>query len=108
MEILKGAVMSKIPKPLVKQIENFNEIMEALNGLIDGSKIKLENYDDDFLEILTDIRKKGLELRDQIEVFKNKLEESVASEYDTTSNSRFASAKNVIDSFLTSKADYRF
>jgi predicted nucleic acid-binding Zn-ribbon protein len=100
--------MSKVPKPLVKQIENFNEIMEALNGLIDGSKIKLENYDDDFLEILTDIRKKGLELRDQIEVFKNKLEESVSDEYDTSSNSRFASTERVIDSFLTSNAECKF
>jgi predicted nucleic acid-binding Zn-ribbon protein len=106
--------MSKIPKPLVKQIENFNEIIEALNGLVDD-KIKLEHYDDTFVEILTDIRKKGLELKDEIEVFKNKLEASVIEEYDVTSSSRFAavkgsskeSTKRVIDSFLTSNGQYR-
>lgn len=94
--------MAKIPKPLVKQIEDFDEIIKSLDGLIDNNKIKLEHYDDKFMETLGDIRKKGLELRDMIEVFKNKLEESVVAEYDTTSNSRFASTKNVIDSFLTS------
>lgn len=92
---------NKVPKPLIKQIENFDSIIEALNGLIDGSKIKLENYDEDFLEDLSDIRKKGLELRDQIEVFKSKLESSVVDEYATTTNSRFASTKGVIDNFLT-------
>lgn len=98
--------MSKIPKPLVKQIENFNEIIEVLNGLIDSNKIKLEHYDDKFMETLAEIRKKGLELRDEIEVFKNKLEESVVEEYDVTSNSRFASTERVIDSFLTSNKGY--
>jgi predicted nucleic acid-binding Zn-ribbon protein len=100
--------MAKIPKPLVKQIENFNEIIKSLEGLIDSNKIKLEHYDDKFVETLGDIRKKGLELRDMIEVFKNKLEESVVEEYDTSSNSRFASAKNVIDTFLTSNKGFDY
>jgi predicted nucleic acid-binding Zn-ribbon protein len=98
--------MAKVPRPLIKQIEGFNEIIEALNGLIDGSKIKLEHYDDTFFETLSDIRKKGLELRDEIEVFKNKLEESAVDEYATSTNSRFASTKKVIDSFLTSSSGY--
>ena len=101
--------MAKIPRPLIKQLENFNEIIEALNGLIDGSKIKLENYDDKFLETLTDIRKKGLELRDDIEVFKNKLGASASEEYDAANqdvNTRFASAHNVINSFLTKTVKY--
>jgi predicted nucleic acid-binding Zn-ribbon protein len=97
--------MAKIPKPLVKQIENFEEIIEALNGLIDGSRIKLENYDEDFLESLSDIRKKGLELRDEIEVFKSKLEDSVVENYNTDTSSRFAS-QNVIDKFLTKTTEY--
>lgn len=100
---------NKIPRPLIKQLENFNEIIEALNGLIDG-KIKLEHYDDKFLETLTDIRKKGLELRDEIESFKNKLGESVADEYEVPEqdgSSRFASAKHVISSFLTKTVEYR-
>ena len=93
--------MAKVPRPLIKQIENFDEILEALNGLIDGSRIKLENYDDDLLDDLTDIRKKGLELRDQIEIFKGKLENSVAEEYaSSNTNSRFASSE-VIEDFLT-------
>lgn len=106
--------MSKVPRPLIKQIENFDEIVKVLDGLIDSSKIKLEHYDDTFVETLSGIRKKGLELRDAIEVFKNKLEASVITEYDVTSNSRFAaakvsskeSAKRVIDTFLTSNKGY--
>ena len=99
----------KIPRPLIKQIENFDEIIKALNGLIDGTKIKLENYDEDFLDTLTDIRKKGLELRDAIEVFKNKLGSSLADEYgeeNENANTRFASARNVIDAFLTKTVKY--
>jgi len=99
--------MSKVPRPLVKQVESFNDIIDALNSLIDGSKIKLEHYDDTFLEGLTDIRKKGLELRDEIEVFKNKLEASVAEEYNTSNSSRFASAERVIGSFLTKSPEYQ-
>jgi predicted nucleic acid-binding Zn-ribbon protein len=101
--------MAKIPRPLLKQIENFDDIIKALNGLIDGSKIKLENYDDKFLETLTDIRKKGLELRDDIEVFKNKLGVAVTEEYEAENqdvNTRFASTRNVINSFLTKTVKY--
>lgn len=100
--------MAKVPRPLVKQIEGFNEIIEALNSLIDGSKIKLEHYDDTFFETLSDIRKKGLELRDEIEVFKNKLEASAVDEYSTSTSSRFAATKNVIDNFLTSSSKLNF
>jgi predicted nuclease with TOPRIM domain len=104
--------MGKIPRPLIKQIENFDEIIKALNGLIDG-KIKLEHYDDKFLETLADIRKKGLELRDELEVFKNKLGVAVQEEYEAEPedlSSRFGSttsAKSVISSFLTKTVEYR-
>ena len=104
--------MAKIPRALTKQIENLEEIIKSLNGLIDGSKVKLENYDEDFLKTLSDIRKKGLELRDDIQVFKNSLEKSLADEYD--SSSRFASdqsdsvkiTERVISSFISKNANY--
>lgn len=107
--------MAKIPRVLIKQIENFEEVIKALNGLIDGTKIKLEYYDEDFLQQLSGIRKKGLDLRDEIQVFKNSLETSLSKEYE--GNSRFASdseeasksemTRKVIASFLTKKEEYR-
>ncbi len=97
--------MAKVPKALIKQVENFEEVINALNGLIDGTKIKLEHYDKGFLETLSGIRKKGLDLRDDIELFKNSLEVSLSE--DLQINSRFASSKQrVIDDFLTKKANY--
>lgn len=104
--------MKKPPRVLVKQIENFENIIEALNGLIDGSKIKLQNYDKDFLEKLSDIRKNGLELRDKIQLFKNDLESSLSREYGENTGSRFASEKingdpkKVVESFMTRSPIY--
>lgn len=118
--------MAKVPRALVKQIENFEDIIKALNGLIDGSKIKLEYYDEGFLKELSDIRKSGLELRDNMEVFKNRLESSASEEYENDSNSRFEreasdktvlpmgertwrnvqAAQKVIDKYLTSNPRY--
>lgn len=107
--------MPKPPRQLIKQVENFEAIIDTLNGLIDGSKIKLEYYDQDFLERLSTIRKDGLELRDKIQLFKNDLEHSLSDEYTNNGNSRFASeatekdlefARKVVNSFIMKDPSY--
>jgi hypothetical protein len=108
--------MAKPPRQLIKQVENFEEIIDALNGLIDGSKIKLQYYDQDFFERLTTIRKNGLELRDEIQIFKNDLEQSLTREYSPEASSRFAAegmkpisskaARKVVDSYMTRTTKY--
>lgn len=118
--------MSKVPRQLRKQVENLEEVIKSLNGLIDGSKIKLEYYDEGFLKELSEIRKSGLELRDNIEVFKNRLEDSASDQYESDSNSRFEreasekriyppgvktwrnvkAAQKIIDKYLVSKPQY--
>lgn len=111
--------MAKVPEVLKEQIEGFEEIIQVLNGLIDGSKIKLDYYDQKFLEKLSTIRKDGLELRDKIQIFKNDLEHAVTQEYGGGANSRFAgkgpgvktwrnvaAAKKVVDSFVARTVTY--
>ncbi len=111
--------MAQVPEVLTEQIEAFEEIIAVLNGLVDGTKIKLEHYDQKFLEKLSAIRKDGLELRDKIQIFKNSLEESVSQEYSNTGSSRFAAggpgtktwrnveaAKKVVDAFMTRSSLY--
>lgn len=108
--------MAKPPRQLIKQVESFEEIIDALNGLIDGSKIKLQFYDQDFFERLTTIRKNGLELRDEIQIFKNDLEQAMTREYSPEASSRFAAegmsaidshaARKVVDSYMTRTARY--
>jgi len=93
---------NKVPRELIKQIEMMGEIITHLDKLIDPGKIKLELYGKDFREPLSDLRKKGLELRDELEVFKNNMEYAATEQFTTTSGSnRFASAKRVLDNFLS-------
>lgn len=109
--------MAKPPRQLIKQVENFEQIIDTLNGLIDGSKIKLQYYDQDFFERLTKIRKDGLELRDDIQIFKNDLEHSLTKEFGSgDGSSRFAAeglkpievqaARKVVDSYMARTAKY--
>lgn len=102
--------MPKPPKELIKQIEIFSVVIESVNTLIDNKKIKVENYGKDFLEPLTKIRSKAMELRNDLELFKNNMERAVTEQY--YSSDRFAgdvskeSAKNVITKFLSSNTDF--
>lgn len=92
---------NKVPRELIKQIEMMNEIIDSLNNLFSTGKIKLELYGQDFLDDLTDLRKKGLELRDELEVFKNKMMYAASEQFGgEDTNSRFASAKKVVENFI--------
>jgi len=94
--------MAKVPRPMVKQIENIEEIIKSLCDLVNDSKIKLEYYGKDFLEELSEIRQSGLELRDRLEIFKNKMEYAANEQFN--SSSRFASTdsvKRVVDGYLS-------
>lgn len=107
----------KVPRQLTKQIEYLESVVATLNGLIDGKKVNVENYDKDFLKKLSAIRKDGLDLRDKIQIFKGELEEAINEEYSVIDkNPRFASedyarvdkeaAKKVVDSFITNIPKY--
>lgn len=94
--------MAKVPRPMVKQIENIEEIIKSLCDLVNDNKIKLEYYGKDFLEELSEIRQSGLELRDRLEIFKNKMEYAANEQFN--SSSRFASTdsvKRVVDGYLS-------
>lgn len=104
----------KVPRQLTKQIEYLEGVIGTLNGLIDGKKVNVENYDKEFLKKLTAIRKDGLDLRDKIQIFKGELEEAINEEYSTEDkNPRFASseqvslkAKRVLDNYMTQIQEY--
>lgn len=102
--------MPKPPRELLKQIEIISSVIENLNDLVDNKKIKIENYGKDFLEPLTKIRTKAMELRNDLELFKHYQEVAVTDQY--YSNNRFAndvsekSTKSVIDKFLSRKNDF--
>jgi hypothetical protein len=91
--------MPKPPKELTKQILTIQDIIEGLNDVISGNKVKIEYYGKDFVEPLGEIRKQALELRSKLEVFKSNLEYALTAQYSTSE--RFASSKKVIDKFLT-------
>jgi hypothetical protein len=102
--------MPKPPKELIKQIEIISEVIESVNTIIDNKKIKVENYGRDFLEPLTKIRSKAMELRNDLELFKSNMERALTEQY--YSSDRFAgdvskeAAKNVITKFLGSNTDF--
>jgi len=91
--------MAKVPKELEKQIETMDKIISALNDLVDDNKISMEYYGKDFQEPIVELRKMGLELRDKLQVFKGNMEYAIGEQYNTSS--RFASARSVIDRFLS-------
>lgn len=92
--------MNKPPRELTKQIATVAEIIEGLNDIIGNNKIKIEHYGKDFIEPLNEIRKQALELRGNLEVFKNNLEYALTAQF--SNNERFAStSKKVIDKFLS-------
>lgn len=102
--------MPKPPRELVKQIEIIDGVINSVNDLIDNRKIKVENYGKDFLEPLTKIRAKGLELRNELEIFKHYMERALTEQF--YNSDRFAgdvsaeSAKNVVHQFLSRKEDF--
>ena len=93
--------MPKPPRELTKQVMTIQEIIDGLNDVISGNKIKIEYYGKDFVEPLGEIRKQALELRSKMEVFKSNLEYALTAQFSTSE--RFASSKKVIDQFLSRK-----
>jgi len=102
--------MQKPPKELVAQVEIIDSAIVSVNELIDNRKIKIENYGKDFIEPLTRIRAKAMELRNDLEIFKHDMERALTEQY--YSSDRFAgeaskiSTKSVVDKFLSSKNDF--
>lgn len=102
--------MPQPPKELIDQIEIIASAINSVNDLIDNDKIKIDNYGKDFLEPLTKIRTKSMDLRNDLEIFKTNMEKAVTDQYYT--NNRFASkvngdiAKSVVDKFLSSNSEY--
>lgn len=98
---------TKPPRELIKQIETIKDVLTSLNSLLDAGKIKAEYYGKDFLEPLSKIQTDTLELRNELTLFKNKLEEALTLQYYDQSSDRFASeipvekAKGVISGFLS-------
>lgn len=93
--------MKNPPKELIKQIEIITEVINNLDLLINPRKIKVEYYSKDFVEPLTEIRTEAFELRNNLDVFKTKLERSLTDQYYVSD--RFAStkmAKKVLKEFL--------
>lgn len=96
---------NKPPRELVKQVEVIAKAIESLNDIIDNKKIKVENYGKDFLEPLSKIRTKALELRNDLEFFKHNLEMSLTKQY--YNGERFATVvKKVTDKFLKSESSF--
>jgi hypothetical protein len=97
--------MPKPPRELVKQIEIINEVAESLDDLISNKKIKLEYYGKAFIEPLSDVRTKAMELRNELDLLKNNMESAISEQY--YSSDRFASnntsidPKKVVDNYLS-------
>lgn len=102
--------MPKPPRELTKQIEVVAEVIDSVNNLIDNKKIKVENYGKDFQEPLTKIRTKAMELRNDLELFKNNMERALTEQY--YSSDRFAGEvsdeikESVINKFLSSNPKF--
>lgn len=101
--------MPKPPRELIKQIEIIDGVVDSVNDLINNKKINVEYYGKDFLEPLTKIRTKALDLRNELEIFKHNMERALTEQY--YSSERFAtessvSTKNVVNQFLSTKTDY--
>jgi len=102
--------MPKPPRELVKQIEVIAEAINNVSVLIDDKKIRVENYGKDFLEPLTKIRVKAIDLRNDLELFKYNMERALTDQYYTSD--RFAnkqvnkSAQKVIKKYLSSNVEY--
>lgn len=102
--------MPKPPRELTKQIEVVADVIESVNNLIDNKKIKVENYGKDFQEPLTKIRTKAMELRNDLELFKNNMERAITEQY--YSSDRFAGEvsddikESVINKFLSSNPNF--
>jgi len=95
--------MPKPPKELIKQIEIVSNAITSVDDLINTKKIKIEHYGKDFLEPLTEIRTKALELRNDLELFKHNMEMAITEQFYT--NDRFASTNKVIDLYLSRSAE---
>lgn len=93
--------MGNPPKELTDQIEMLKKVIIEVNVVLDANKIKVENYGKDFLKPLAELRKKALDLRSDLEAFTGYMEEAIAEQYNKPAPSRFASAKRVIDGFLS-------
>lgn len=102
--------MQKPPRELIKQIEIISGVIVSVNDLVDNKKIKIENYGKDFLEPLTKIRTKAMELRNDLELFKHYMERALTEQF--YSSDRFAgeiskdTTKSVINKFLSSSNDF--
>jgi len=102
--------MPQPPKELIDQIEIIASAIRSVNDLIDNNKIKIDNYGKDFIEPLTKIRTKAMDLRNDLEIFKTNMEKAVTDQY--YANNRFATevspgvAKSVVDKFLSSSSKY--
>ncbi len=98
---------TKPPKELIKQIEVIKGVIFNLNDILDADKIKAEYYGKDFMGPLSKIQTDALELRNELTIFKNKLEEALTLQYYEPSSDRFASevpvdkAKKIISGFLS-------
>lgn len=96
---------NKPPRELVKQVEIIAEAIDSLNNIVDNKKIKMENYDKDLIESLTKIRTKALELRSELELFKNELEISLTKKY--YNGERFASVvKKITNTYLSEDTSF--
>ena len=92
--------MGKPPRQLIKQVELLEEVIGSLNILIDTNKVKVDYYGKDFMEPLNKLRSKALELRGELEVFKNDMEAALTVQYGGGGN-RFANqAERVIEQYL--------
>jgi len=102
--------MPQPPKELINQIEIIASAIKSVNDLIDNNKIRIDNYGKDFIEPLTKIRTKAMDLRNDLEIFKTNMEKAVTDQY--YANNRFATeinpdvTKSVIDKFLSSSSKY--
>jgi len=73
--------MPQPPKELIDQIEIIASAIRSVNDLIDNNKIKIDNYGKDFIEPLTKIRTKAMDLRNDLEIFKTNMEKAVTDQY---------------------------
>lgn len=90
----------KPPRELIKQVEVVAAVIESLNSIVDGNKLRSQYYGKDFQQPLADIRQNAVALRSQLEVFKDNLEHALTAQYYSPGNDRFASVRKVIDGYL--------
>ena len=94
---------NKVPRELTRQVTIVEGVIKSLSDFTSTDKVQMQYYGEEFLEALVEMQKEAMALRGKLEVFKNNMER--AATYSFYESARFASRKNVLETFLAGPND---